>query len=89
MEPEKYSAALLDFVSREFAQPGDDLVLDQDTPLVQSGILDSLRVAVLMSFIQRELGVHVPFDKIDGQHFKDIRTISEMLADESADGVRA
>jgi acyl carrier protein len=56
---------------------------------VQSGILDSLRVAVLMAFIQREFGVHVPYDKIDGQHFKDVRTIAGMLAAESADGVRA
>ena len=96
MTEEEYRAALTAFVAGEFMQgeclvegdsaephrtgPGIEETLTPDTPLVESGILDSLRIAVLLHWIRDELGVHVPLEKIDAGHFADIATIAGMLA---------
>jgi acyl carrier protein len=89
MEAEKYASALHDFMSREFAQSGETTPIDLETELVETGILDSLRVAVLMTFIQREFGLGVPYDKVDAEHFRNIRTIAAMLAEAAGDEVPA
>ncbi|HUQ57178.1 acyl carrier protein [Lentzea sp.] len=87
MTEEEYVSALLAFVRREFLSDSDDVELTAATPLIESGVLDSLRIAVLMAFIRDEFAVQVPLTKIDVKHFADIRTIAAMLHEEQ--GVRA
>ncbi|MEV3933292.1 phosphopantetheine-binding protein [[Kitasatospora] papulosa] len=88
-----YASALLTFIGKEFLQGDQQAQLDADTPLMETGILDSLRVALLLSFIRDELGLHVSPAKLDTRHFKDVRTIAGMLAelavDTAAEGSRA
>ncbi|MET9519176.1 acyl carrier protein [Streptomyces sp. NPDC002994] len=79
-----YASALVVFIGEEFLQ-GEEVKLDDVTPLMETGILDSLRVALLLSFIRDELGLHVSPAKIDARHFRDIRTVAGMLAELAAD----
>jgi acyl carrier protein len=83
MTEENYTSVLLAFVRREFMADSGDQALTATTPLIESGILDSLRIAVLMAFIRDEFAVHVPLTKIDAKNFADIRTIAAMLHEES------
>ncbi|MEU4511444.1 phosphopantetheine-binding protein [Nonomuraea wenchangensis] len=60
--------------------PGDvELEVDETTPLLLSGLLDSLRTARLLNFIRRELGVPVPAARLDPDNFRDVATIVALI----------
>ncbi|MEU6095302.1 acyl carrier protein [Streptomyces sp. NPDC047079] len=86
MTEEEYVSALLTFIKEEFL-PDDARAEFTDTyPLMESGVLDSLRVALLLSHIRDELGLYVSPAWIDTEHFKDVRTIARMLHELSTAG---
>lgn len=58
----------------------DDLGLDiqhieEDKPLIDSGIIDSLGILKLLSFLDEELDVDISGNAIKPENFSDIRTI--------------
>ncbi|KOX05161.1 MULTISPECIES: hypothetical protein [unclassified Streptomyces] len=86
MTEEEYVSRLMAFV-REEILPADQAAGFTDTfPLMESGVLDSLRVALLLTHIRDELHVHVSPALMDTDHFKDVRTIARMLHELSAAG---
>ncbi|MEV6230163.1 acyl carrier protein [Saccharopolyspora shandongensis] len=78
---DEYRSELVKFVGEEFLSESERADLDAETPLLEAGILDSLRVAVLLNFIREELGVNVPLARLDMRNFADIATLAAMLAD--------
>lgn len=70
---------LVDFVQDNLVEDGDDIEVDETTPLLVSGLLDSLRTARLLNFIRRDLGVPVPAAKLDPENFRDVATIVAMV----------
>jgi peptidyl carrier protein len=70
---------LLAFIRERFlaGDPGGEL--DERTPLLATGVLDSLNTAVLMSFIRDELGAEVPFGQINAQSFASVASIAAMI----------
>jgi acyl carrier protein len=91
MTKDEYRDRLTTFVAAEFMDEEAAPDLTAATPLVESGVLDSLRIAVLLTFIRDGLGVHIPLAKIDAAHFKTIDAIADLLteAQPSAAGERA
>ncbi|KAB8191651.1 acyl carrier protein [Nonomuraea phyllanthi] len=80
--------ALVAFIQENLVPDDVDLEVDRTTPLLLSGLLDSLRTARLLNFIRRELGVPVPAAKLDPENFKDVTTVVAMLEElESARSV--
>jgi clorobiocin biosynthesis protein CloN5 len=53
---------------------------DQDTPLLELGVIDSLNAARLLNFISDEVGADVPTSMIDTENFKDVRSLSGMVS---------
>jgi acyl carrier protein len=53
--------------------------LSASTPLLESGLLDSLRMAMLLNFIRVELGVRVPAAAIEYRNFRDAEAIGAMV----------
>jgi acyl carrier protein len=66
---------LVDFIQENLVLDGDDIKVDETTPLLVSGLLDSLRTARLLNFLRRDLGVAIPAAKLDPENFKDVLTI--------------
>jgi len=52
---------------------------DETTPLLRSGILDSLSTATLVGFIRREWGVRIPAAAIDPANFADTRAVAALV----------
>nr|MDT0660548.1 acyl carrier protein [Micromonospora sp. DSM 115978] len=52
----------------------------RDTPLVESGLLDSLGATKLLSHIREDLKIVMPTRMISAEHFRDVRSIAVMLA---------
>lgn len=58
---------------------GEDIGLDASTPLLEWGIINSIEMARLVTFIQDRFGVEVPADKIVIQHFKNLAAITNLV----------
>ncbi|GAB2958009.1 phosphopantetheine-binding protein [Nonomuraea fastidiosa] len=72
---------LVAFVQDNLVQDGDDLTIDAHTPLLSSGLLDSLRTARLLTYLRKDLGIAVPAAKLDPENFRDVATIVAMVAE--------
>ena len=55
--------------------------IDRDTSLLTVGILDSLSMISLMTFIESEFGVQVPDEAVIPENFEHIQAIAELVAE--------
>jgi clorobiocin biosynthesis protein CloN5 len=73
------AARLVAFV-RENLLPADSTSgLDEQTPLLEAGILDSLKTAILLNYIRDELGVFVSPALIDAKNFASVASVAAMV----------
>ncbi|MEV0386791.1 acyl carrier protein [Nonomuraea sp. NPDC050643] len=70
---------LVDFIQDNLVLDGDDIKVEETTPLLVSGLLDSLRTARLLNFLRRDIGVPIPAAKLDPENFRDVVTIVAMV----------
>lgn len=70
---------LVDFVQEHLVLDGDDIEVDETTPLLVSGLLDSLRTARLLNFLRRDIGVPIAAADLDPGNFRDVATIVTMV----------
>ena len=52
----------------------------EETDLIESGVIDSLALVELLLALEQEFSVSVPFDTLDIESFRSIRTIAELVA---------
>jgi clorobiocin biosynthesis protein CloN5 len=79
MSENDFAQRLVGFV-RENLLPADSTIeLDEQTPLLEAGILDSLKTAILLNYIRDELGVHVSPALIDTRNFANVRSLAAMV----------
>lgn len=56
------------------------VTIEPDTPLLEWGILNSISTVQLVGYIREEFHVDVPPEEVAGRNFKDLRSISQLLA---------
>lgn len=79
MQDEIILDSLRTYVSERILQdPG--VKIEPDTPLLEWGILNSISTVQLIGFIREQFGVDVPPEEVAGRNFKDLRSISQLLA---------
>ncbi len=70
------SSVLKTFLLNEFLPGEDPDALTDTTPLMTSGVLDSLATLKLISFLENEFGVKVEAHEADEENFE---TINDMV----------
>ncbi|MET7643288.1 hypothetical protein ABZS83_06495 [Streptomyces sp. NPDC005426] len=88
MNTDAVTARLLDFIRNEFLWSDEGREIDAATPLLEWGIVDSLRIALLQAFILNEWDVPVPAAKIDAKNFKNAASIATMICELEKETVR-
>lgn len=68
------------FILKEFLPGEDPAALTAETPLMSSGILDSLATLKLISFLEQEFGVRIEAHEADEEHFETIGAICALVA---------
>jgi len=58
-------------------QQADDLT--STTPLLEWGVLNSLQTARLLAYLREEFGVRVPPARLNGHHFRDLESITDLV----------
>ena len=73
-------AALVGFIQDRLLDPDQRQPVDERTPLLELGVLDSLKVAMLLNFIRAELGVEIPQGQFSATIFRDAHSIAAVVA---------
>ena len=55
-------------------------VPSDETDLIEAGYIDSLALVELLFAIEREFSVSVPLDELEIDDFRNVRSISELIA---------
>jgi acyl carrier protein len=58
---------------------GKDIGLDETTPLLEWGIINSLEMVRLLSFIRKQFAIDIPTDKLVADHFTSVKSIAELI----------
>jgi len=67
------------YISRELISNPDLLPLREDTPLLETGILDSLAVLRLVLYLEEQFGVVVAADEVIPENFETVTAICRFL----------
>jgi acyl carrier protein len=66
-----------DFVVSSYpVDPGD---LRPDTPLVAPGLIDSMGIVEVVSFLEREFGIRVAGEEVSEEHFASVEKIAAFV----------
>lgn len=80
MQPQPFFETLAGFIRTDLVQGGMEEELTEDTPLVESGLVDSLSLFMLIGFVQKTFGVEIRPDEIIVANFATIRAIEHFVA---------
>lgn len=58
--------------------------VDDETPLVAEGILDSVSVIGLFAFLEDRVGLRIPEDEVSPEHLENLTALSEWVSHLSA-----
>lgn len=73
---EVQARALIDFIVQEITrQP--ELTLDEDTPLISSGLIDSFALVELVVALERVTARRIPAGRLDPSDFETVRRMLE------------
>ena len=66
------------YISKEILD-GKDIGLEPSTPLLEWGIINSIEIARLVSYISNQFNIEIPGDKITIEYFKDLNAITNLI----------
>lgn len=73
------SARVKDFILAEFLPGEDASELTSTTGLISSGVLDSLAVLKLVSFLEESFGIEVAAHEADADHLDTLDDITKLV----------
>lgn len=77
--------ALEQFITSEFLYDRQDVELDEELSLIESGVIDSLGIFQLVEFIEDQYGVDVKPQDVVVDNFETIRAINSLIDRRSTD----
>ncbi|NIM99834.1 MAG: hypothetical protein GTO24_17695 [candidate division Zixibacteria bacterium] len=71
---------LIDYIMKEFVEDPDEEI-DESTPLISSGLIDSLSIVSLVAFIDKKFGVKIPDEKGTVENFETVTKIIDIISE--------
>jgi len=68
-----------EFIQVQLAEPKGVTSFTDDDPLMENGVIDSLGIFRLVSFLEEDLRVRVSDDEINAETLKSVNTIEELV----------
>ena len=78
MEKQAVMAAIRSYIEEKILE-GDADSLDENTELLELGILDSFAIVELLSFIESDFGVQIGLDAVAPEKFSTISVIADLV----------
>ena len=79
MPSDDLKQAILDYVIREYLEEGDERVIDEKTPLITSGIVDSFSMVSLKVFLEKKYAIRIPDELATPAAFDSVARIAELV----------
>ena len=72
---------ILDYIRREYLDEDEaqELVLDENTPLISSGIVDSFSMVSLKRFLERTYGITIPDERATPEACDSVGRIASLV----------
>jgi acyl carrier protein len=72
---------ILDYIRKEYLDEEDaeDMHLDENTPLISSGIVDSFSMVSLKRFLEKKYAVSIPDDQATPEAFDTVNKIIALV----------
>jgi acyl carrier protein len=72
---------ILEYIKREYLDENDadDMTLDENTPLISSGIVDSFSMVSLKRFLEKKYEVRLPDEEATPQAFDTVTSIIALV----------
>lgn len=80
------STKVKDFILREFLPGEDPDELQEDTPLITGGILDSIATLKLVAFLEEQFGISIAAHEADVDHLNTLNDIAALVASKQKGG---
>ena len=74
-----YKNALIEYIRDEFVR-NRGAVIKEDEDLLSSGLIDSLGILKLVSFIEERFGTQIPAEDVVFENFHSVEAMSNYLA---------
>jgi acyl carrier protein len=78
MQSAQIFTELRQYVARQMLEGQDD-GLDEATPLLELGVLDSVSLVSLVAFVEQRFDIHIPGGELGPHNFKDLRSITALI----------
>jgi acyl carrier protein len=72
---------ILEYIKNEYLDEdeADETNLDENTPLISSGIVDSFSMVSLKRFLEKKYGISIPDDEASPQAFDTVTSIMVLV----------
>ncbi len=72
---------ILDYIRKEYLDEEDaeSMELDENTPLISSGIVDSFSMVSLKRFLEKKCSISIPDDQATPEAFDTVSRIMELV----------
>lgn len=76
---EETKKLIIDYVKKEYLEEEDEQEIDENTPLISSGIVDSFSMVSLKMFLEKKFSVKIPDEKATTEAFNSVNNIMDLL----------
>ncbi|MBN2621207.1 acyl carrier protein [candidate division WOR-3 bacterium] len=76
---EDLKKTIIDYVKHEYLEDEDEEEIDENTPLISSGIVDSFSMVSLKTFIEKKFEIKIPDEKATTDAFDTVNNIITLL----------
>ena len=76
---EDLKKTIIDYVKHEYLEEEDEEEIDENTPLISSGIVDSFSMVSLKTFLEKKFEIKIPDEKATTDAFDTVTNIIELL----------
>jgi acyl carrier protein len=70
---------IIDYVKREYLEEDSEEDVDENTPLISSGIVDSFSMVSLKTFLEKIFSIKIPDDKATPEAFDTVNNMINLL----------
>jgi acyl carrier protein len=70
---------ILDYITREYADALQGATIDLDSPLISSGLIDSLSMVSMRVFLEQNYGLRIPEAEATADAFDSVAGMARLL----------
>jgi acyl carrier protein len=76
---DELKTVIRDYVVKEYLEEGDDRTVEEETPLISGGIVDSFSMVSLKRFLEKRYQIRIPDEQATPDGFDTVTRIAELV----------